>query len=109
MFYFELLQFTLPRLTACLYMRLGMNTKYALHATYGKPIIPVSEICEEFFACRIKTANERIRAYTFPIPAFRLSGKNNGDYFVNIDDLAAYIDEHHAKAKAEWQAVNQHH
>lgn len=86
-----------------------MSIKYALHATYGKPIIPVGEICEEFFGLRVKTAHERIRAHTFPIPAFRLTDKNNGDYFVNIDDLAAHVDERHAKAKEEWEAVNSTH
>ena len=79
-----------------------MNTKYALHAAYGRPLIPVSEICEEFFNCRIKTANQRIRAGTFPIPAFRLTDKNSGNFFVKIDDLADYIDKMHTKAKEEW-------
>ncbi|MEZ8745947.1 pyocin activator PrtN family protein [Vibrio sp. 10N.222.54.F12] len=86
-----------------------MNIKYALHATYGKPIIPVSEICEEFFGLRIKTANERIRAHTFPIPAFSLTGKKNGDYFINVDELAAHIEKQQAKAKEEWDEVHSTH
>ena len=79
-----------------------MDTKYALHALYGQPIIPVSQICEEFFNCKVQTANQRIRAKTFPIPAFRLTDKNSGQFFVKIDDLADYIDKMHAKAKEEW-------
>ncbi|EDL52592.1 hypothetical protein VSAK1_13636 [Vibrio mediterranei AK1] len=86
-----------------------MNIKYALHATFGKPIIPVSAICEDFFGCRVKTANERIRAHTFPVPAFRLTDKNSGDYFVNVDDLADYITEQQTKAKAEWNQVHSTH
>lgn len=81
---------------------LKMNTKYALHAAFAKPVIPVSEICQGFFNCKVQTANERIRAGTFPIPAFRLTGKNSGDFFVKVDDLADYIDEMHSKAKEEW-------
>ena len=81
-----------------------MNTKYALHARYGKPVIPVSEICQEFFNCMLQTANQRIRGGTFPVPAFRLSGKNSGDFFVKVDDLADYIDKMHAKAKEEWMS-----
>ena len=58
-----------------------MNTKYALHAAFGKPIIPVSEICQEFFNCKVQTANQQIRAKTFPIPAFRLTDKKQRSLF----------------------------
>lgn len=82
-----------------------MNTRYALHAVFGKPIIPVKDICEDYFNCKVKTANERIKALTFPIPAFRLTSTQSGEFYVSVDELADYIDKQSERAKAEWASV----
>ncbi|MGL4225432.1 MAG: pyocin activator PrtN family protein [Vibrio sp.] len=70
-----------------------MNTKYALLVVYGSPIIPVQDVCEDVFNCQKKTAHHQIVSYTFPVPAFRLTEKTSGDFFITVDDLASYIDQ----------------
>lgn len=71
--------------------------------------IPVKDICQRYFNCSIKTANERIKAKAFPLPAFRTTGANSGDFFVTAEDFAELIEKQHAKAKAEWEEANNLH
>ncbi len=75
---------------------------------YGAEI-PVKDICQRYFNCSVKTANERIKARTFALPAFRTTGTNSGDFFVAAEDLAELIETQRANAKAEWEAANSIH
>ena len=79
-----------------------------ISAQYGSEV-PVSAICQRYFNCSVKTANERIKAKAFPLPAYRITDNNSGDYYVDADDLAALIERKHAQAKAEWEAANKIH
>ncbi|KJY79111.1 hypothetical protein TW74_09560 [Vibrio nigripulchritudo] len=83
--------------------------RVALVANQYGAEIPVKDICQRYFNCSVKTANERIKSNTFPLPAFRTTDTNSGDFFVTAEDLAALIVKQHAKAKAEWEAVNKPH
>ena len=76
-----------------------MKSEFALLAAFGDSIIPVSDICEPFFGVKKQTAYQKIKAYTFPIPAFRISESNKNDYFVTAEDLAAYTDSKLADSK----------
>lgn len=76
-----------------------MKTEFGLLAAFGNSIIPVSDICEPFFNCKKQTAYQQIKAYTFPIPAFRISESNKNEYFVTTEDLAEYIDSKLADSK----------
>ena len=70
-----------------------MKTEFALLAAFGDSLIPVADICEPLFGVKKQTAYQKIKAYTFPIPAFRISESNKNDYFVIAEDLAAYMDD----------------
>ena len=85
-----------------------MNTNFALLARFGSPIIPVEDICIEFFGVQKKTAEQMVKAGTFPVPAFKLREIDNqrSPTMVKIEDLAAHIDKQYKKAKLEWQSVN---
>ncbi|MCG9790662.1 pyocin activator PrtN family protein [Vibrio mediterranei] len=75
---------------------------------YGAEI-PVEAICQRYFNCTVKTANERIKKKKFPVPAYRTTDGNSGDYYVAAEDLAELIERKHAQAKAEWEAANSIH
>ncbi|MFA0113550.1 pyocin activator PrtN family protein [Vibrio sp. 10N.261.46.E11] len=75
---------------------------------YGDEI-PVKDICQRYFNCTVKTANERIKKNVFPVPAYRTTDSNSGDYYVDAKDLAALIERKSSEAKAEWEAVNSTH
>ncbi|SBS65533.1 pyocin activator PrtN family protein [Vibrio atlanticus] len=76
-----------------------------INAQYGAEV-PVSAICQRYFNCSVKTANERIKAKVFPLPAYRTTDSNSGDYYIDADDLAALIERKHSEAKVEWEAAN---
>ncbi|MFA0113549.1 pyocin activator PrtN family protein [Vibrio sp. 10N.261.46.E11] len=69
-----------------------MNTEFGLLTAFGDSIVPVSDICEPLLNCKKQTAYQQIKAYTFPVPAFRLADSNKNDYFVTVEDLASYIE-----------------
>ncbi|WP_028115898.1 pyocin activator PrtN family protein [Ferrimonas senticii] len=83
-----------------------MNTRYALHATFGKPIIELSAICQSYFGINLRTAYLKANAQSLPIPAFRMDNSQRSPFFVNVDDLADYIDRRMAEAKAEFDSVH---
>ncbi|MEI6896032.1 MAG: pyocin activator PrtN family protein [Psychromonas sp.] len=82
-----------------------MDTTFLLLYRFKKPVIELSEICDEFFGIKIQTAKQRAEAQRLPVPTFRLTAKNSSPWLVAVDDLAAHIDNQQKKARNEWDAV----
>lgn len=72
-----------------------MQTVFMLLAQYEKPIVPLKEICGDYFGLSYQTARQRANAGILPIPVFRTSQKS--DYLVHLTDLANYIDQQREK------------
>jgi hypothetical protein len=72
-----------------------MKTIFMLLAQFEKPVVKLSEICEEYFGLSVQTARLRANAGLLPVPAFRSSQKS--EYLVHLEDLANYIDERRHK------------
>lgn len=68
-----------------------MKTVFMLLAQYEKPVVKLSEICDEYFGLSPQTAKLRANAGRLPVKAFRATQK--AEYLVHIADLAQYIDE----------------
>ena len=83
-----------------------MKTAMLLMAQYEKPVIPLKDICSEFFGLAPATANQRALAATLPVPAMRMGNSQKSPWFVHISDLANYIDNQRKEAEDEWRAVN---
>ncbi|WP_419797286.1 MAG: pyocin activator PrtN family protein [Terasakiella sp.] len=79
-----------------------MNTAYLLLARFEKPTVHLTDICEEFFGCAKKTAMEKAKAGTLPVPAFRLEDNKRAPWLININDLASLIDRQREQAQREW-------
>ena len=69
---------------------------------YESPIIPLENICEEYFGCSKGTAKQKAKARALPIPAFRLGTSQKLPWVVNISDLANFIDRCWEESKEEW-------
>lgn len=69
-----------------------MNTKYALHARFGTPILALCDICEEFFHINEDTAKGKANSQSLPIPVFRMDDNKRSPFMVHVDDLAELID-----------------
>ncbi len=82
-----------------------MNTAFLLMAQYEKTVIPLKEICEEYFACRFHTAKEKAKASTLPVAAFQMGKGQKAQWFVHVEDLAKLIDDRRAEAREEMEKV----
>ncbi|CAE6883244.1 conserved hypothetical protein [Vibrio harveyi] len=81
-----------------------LSTKAMLAGMFGmKPCIPLDEIATEFLDISIKTAQRKARLNELPFPTFRLGISQKSPWYVNLDDLAIYIDERSSSARKAWQ------
>lgn len=83
-----------------------MKTIMLLMAQYEKPMIPLKEICADYFGMAPVTAAQRATAGNLPVPAMRMGKSQKCPWFVHIHDLAQFIDDQRAQAVEEWQQVN---
>lgn len=84
-----------------------MNTVFALMARFESPTVKLKDICEEFFGYTPKTAEQKAKGQGLPVPTFKLRDSERSPSLINVTDLAAFIDERHAQAKNDWQAIQQ--
>ncbi len=83
-----------------------MNTQFALLARFESTTIELKRVSQEFFGITPRTAEQRAKACSFPIPTFKLRDSERSPTLVKIEDLAAHIDKQYELAKSEWQTVN---
>lgn len=83
-----------------------MNTAFLLMAQFNKAIVPLEEVCEQYFALAPRTAQNYAKAGRLPVPAFRGGEGNKAPWLVNVTDLAAYLDKQR-DAAAKDQISNQ--
>ncbi|MBG6287707.1 pyocin activator PrtN family protein [Pseudomonas nitroreducens] len=80
-----------------------MNTAFLLMAQYnGAAIIPLERVCADYFShltpekMKLKVAKGEI-----DLPLVPMEGSQKSARGVHLNDLAAYLDAQHAKAKSE--------
>lgn len=80
-----------------------MKTLFLLMAQYdGQVLIPLDRVCADYFShltpdkLKMKVAAGQIDILIVPIEKSQKSARG-----VHVNDLAAYLDAQHAKAKAE--------
>ncbi|EKO3392640.1 pyocin activator PrtN family protein [Vibrio fluvialis] len=83
-----------------------MDTTFALLARFKSTTVDLKDVSKEFFGITPKTAEQRAKACSFPIPTFKLRDSERSPTLIKIEDLAAYIDKRYEEAKTEWQSVN---
>ena len=76
-----------------------------LWATFEKPYVPLTEICEEYFGLCPKRAKAEAAAQKLPVPVIRLSDSRKSPYMVKLKDLAAYLDSRHQIHTKDWEKV----
>jgi hypothetical protein len=67
-------------------------TEVALLETYKKPLVPLADICREFFGLTYKTAKERAALNQLPVSTWRLIDTPRAPLMVRVSDLAERID-----------------
>lgn len=79
-----------------------MKTEFLMLAFFGKAIVPLSDICEEYFGCSIQTAAIKAKAGSLPVPAFKVGNSQKSVWLVNVIDLAKMFDDYRSQAIQDW-------
>ena len=85
-----------------------MNTKFALLAKFESPIVPLKDICKDFFGISPKTAETKAAAADLPVPTFKLRESQRSPTLIKVEDLAKYIDSCHLEGTKIWNSVRNH-
>jgi hypothetical protein len=78
-----------------------MNTAFLLMAQFNKAVIPITDICEEYFGLSASVAKSYAAAGKLPIPAFRAGKSNKATWMINVTDLAEHLDNLRDQAKKD--------
>lgn len=82
----------------------NIKTVYLLQGQFGgRVLIPLSEVCQEFFGLSENTARKRAAKDSLPIPCAKTSPSQKSPYMVHIHDLATYIDSTWLNVRKEWK------
>lgn len=74
---------------------------------YQNTIVPLADVCNDYLThLSLKTAKEQAAAQTLPFPAFKAGSSQKAEYFVDIIDLAMWIDAKKEQARRDWEKVN---
>lgn len=75
-----------------------------LFLRYKNPVVPLLTVIDDYMPhMKITTANKKARACQLPFPAFQTGG---GPYFVNVADVAKWLEAAREEAKQDW--MNMH-
>lgn len=77
---------------------LRQDSYLALLVEFGTATVPLSLLADKYFGLSIELANEKARAGSLGVPAFRC-GSQKSAFLVHAQDLADYIDMERARAR----------
>jgi len=86
----------------------SVNTAFLLLAQYGgKAVIPIEEVCRDYFAHLTSDKFARkLAAGEIPIPVIRIESSQKATKGVHLQDLADYIDRQRAAAAKEYRQLH---
>lgn len=84
-----------------------MNTPFLLMAQYsGMVIIPLERICADYFShLTPEKMKLKVAAGEIDLPLVRLENSQKSARGVHLNDLAAYLDAQHARARTEHEKL----
>lgn len=78
-----------------------------LFLRYKKPVVSLNTIVDDYLPhLNQKTARRQANSCTLPFPAFRTDNSNQAEYFVNLSDLAKWLEQQREQAYQDWKAMN---
>lgn len=82
-----------------------MNTIFLLLAEFNTAQIPLEQVCDKYLKLSPKTAARKASLQQLPFPVFRASTQMS-PWLVRAQDLAEFIDAQAAKARNDWNKMN---
>lgn len=79
------------------------STKSLLAAKHNfKPLIPLTDIAEEYLGLAPSTAKRKARNHELPFPTIRLGDSQKLPWYVSFDDLVSFIEGQRSKSHYDW-------
>jgi hypothetical protein len=83
-----------------------MNTVFMLMAQYdGKVIIPLEDVCNDYFHLTPAKFVEKLRAGEIKLPLVRMERSQKAAKGIALSDLAAYLDHQIDAARKDLEAM----
>jgi len=79
-----------------------LKTVFMLLAQYETPAVKLELICEDYFNMGYRTASQKAKAGSLPVPAFQCGNSQKSTWFVHVNDLAKLIDDRRKQARFDW-------
>lgn len=82
-----------------------LTTELMLYGKYKKPVINLSECCDEVLGLCHKNAREAARRCELPFPVIKARDTRQAPYLVHIRDLARYLDDTFDSARDDFKKL----
>lgn len=83
-----------------------MDTSMMLILRYKSPVVALKDIVEDYMShIDMASAKQRAAKCQLPFPAFKIDG-NKSEYFVNLSDVAMWLDSLQKESQLNWSEVN---
>lgn len=74
-------------------------------AEFGSCQVLLDDTCQKYLNMNPRIAERRAAEQALPFPCYR-AGSKKGPLLVDMNDLAAYLDDQRNSARKDWEAVN---
>ena len=83
-----------------------LDTSMMLILRYKRPVVALKDIVEDYMPhISLEVAKQRASKCKLPFPAFKIDG-NKSEYFVNIANVAVWLDSLQKESQRNWSEVN---
>jgi hypothetical protein len=83
-----------------------LDTSMMLILRYKRPVVALKNIVEDYMPhLDMGAAKQRAAKCKLPFPAFKVDG-NKSEYFVNLSDIAMWLDSLQKESQKNWSEVN---
>ncbi len=85
-----------------------MDMATMLFLRYKTPVVALNTIVDDYLPhLNAKTARRKANKYNLPFPTFQTDKSAQSEYFVNLTDLAVWLEKEHQQACQDWKAMNE--
>lgn len=83
-----------------------IDTSMMLILRYKRPVVALKDIVDDYMPhMDMASAKQRAAKCKLPFPAFKIDG-NKSEYFVNLSDVAMWLDSLQRESQRNWSEVN---
>ncbi|OAM43875.1 pyocin activator PrtN family protein [Eikenella halliae] len=84
-----------------------IDTGFMLALRYRAPVISLETACADFMPhLSIEVARRRAKVQTLPFPVFQADKSQKTTFFVNVSDLAAWLESSREQAAETWMKMH---